>query len=366
VTTDVPTGGHRDELFAEAERSSAYQSLQPDGKLRAGAHPALDDEFVLEGLRWMLLSRAYDQRTTRLQRQGKFGTMSPVMGQEASVVGSAMAFDPRIDWLVPAYRELPAYLIWGFPLAHQILNGTGNPIQARIPDNVKMLPTQVALAAQLPHAVGLAWGLKLQNKEGVVLSYFGEGAASEGDFHEACNLAGVTGAPIVFFMQNNQWALSTPSAYQTAARHVADRARGYGFEGHVVDGNDLLAVYEVTKNAVDLARAGGGPSLVESVTYRMSFHNTTDDPSRYQDPDMLEAARKRDPIDRIKIYLEERGFWNSEREGQFAASIEAELNDAFAKAKAAPPAHKSQMFDNIFRELTPRLERQRSELLRGD
>jgi pyruvate dehydrogenase E1 component alpha subunit len=345
--------------------ASAYQVLRPDGKLRKGARPALDEEFVLEGLRWMLLSRAFDVRGTALQRQGRFGVMSPVTGQEASVVGSALAFDPSIDWLVPQYRELPAYLIWGMPLWKHVANLSGNPVQGRIPDEVNMLPLQVALAAQIPHAVGLAWGLKIQKREGVVLTYFGEGGSSEGDFHEALNLAGVTKAPIVFFLQNNQWAISTPRAYQTAAAHLADRAAGYGFEGRVVDGNDLLAVYEVTKEAVERARRGDGPTLIESLTYRMSFHNTTDNPSRYQDPKELEEARKRDPIDRVKKYLEGLGMWNAEREQEMTAAISADLDEAVRLAQQAPPPQPSQIFDNVFAELTPRLDRQRRELLNG-
>jgi len=343
--------------------NGVYQVLEPSGKLRKGARPALDDEFVLEGLRWMLLSRAFDSKATALQRQGRFGVFSPVLGQEAAVVGSAMAFEPKTDWLVPQYRELPAYLMWGLPLSKHILNLSGNPSAGRIPDDVNLLPTQVALAAQLPHAVGLAWGLKIQGKEGVVVAYFGEGSSSEGDFHESCNLAGVTGAPIVFFLQNNQWAISTPRSYQTAARYFADRAAGYGFPGKVVDGNDLLAVYEVTKEAVERARRGDGPTLIEAITYRMSFHNTTDNPSRYQDPKELEEARLRDPIARVEAYLRERGLWGEEREKEFRAAAAQDIEDALAEAQKAPPPQPSQIFDNVFAELTPRQAAQRDEML---
>ncbi len=343
--------------------SGQYQVLNPAGKLRKGAKPALDEEFILEGLRWMMLSRAFDNKATVLQRQGRFGVFSPVLGQEASVVGSALAFDPRIDWLVPQYRELPAYLMWGFPLSKHILNLSGNPVAGRIPDDLNMLPTQVSLAAQLPHAVGLAWGLQIQGKEGVVLTYCGEGASSEGDFHEACNLAGVVKAPIVFFLQNNQWAISTPRHFQSAARHFADRAAGYGFEGRLVDGNDLLAVHEVTRDAVARARSGEGPTLIESVTYRMSFHNTTDNPSRYQDPAELEEARGRDPIKRVQAYLAERGLWYEDREREFSQSVDREIDEAIAQAQQAPPPQPAQIFDHIFAELTPRQAAQRRELL---
>src|SRR5438105_59816 len=261
-----------------------FQLLDPAGRLRNGAKPPLDDEFVLEGLRWMMRSRAIDARATGLQRQGRLGVFSPVLGQEAAVVGSAMALDPTRDWLVPQYRELPAMLMHGYPLHKHLLNLMGNPVEGRIPDDVLMLPTQVALAAQLPHAVGIGWGLKLQGKDGVVMTYFGEGASSEGDFHEACNLAGVVKAPVVFFLQNNNWAISTPRQLQSSAGSLAERAAGYGMPGVQVDGNDLLAVNQVSREAVARARAGEGPSLIEAITYRMSFHNTTDNPSKYQAP----------------------------------------------------------------------------------
>ena len=346
------------------DETPPLQLLDADGRLVAGAESGLDDEFVLEALRWMLLSRHFDTRATALQRQGRLGVFSPVLGQEASVVGSAMCLDPKIDWLVPQYRELPAMLMHGFPLEKHFMNLTGNPVAGRIPDDVKMLPTQVALAAQFPHAVGLAWGLKLQHKEGIVMTYIGEGASSEGDFHEALNLAGVTGAPVVFFLQNNQWAISTPRRLQSAGK-FADRAAGYGFRGFQVDGNDLLAVQKVTSEAVARARAGEGPTLIESVTYRMSFHNTTDNPSKYQDPAELEAARLRDPIKRVQVYLRERGLWDDAKDTAWAAELDAEIDAALAKAAAAPAANRSQIFDNVFAELTPRLEQQRREML-GD
>ena len=241
----------------------SIKSCGPDGTLRDENYVApsgLDADVLTSGMRWMILSRRIDTRAIALQRQGRAGVFSPVQGQEAAVVASALAFDPRVDWIVPQYRELPAYLIWGFPLDSFLCNLTGRPLLGRIPDSVNMLPTQVAIAAQLPHAVGLAWGLKLQHKEGVVVTYFGDGASSEGDFHEACNFAGVAKAPVVFFLQNNQWAISTPRKLQSAAHHLADRAAGYGIAGQVVDGNDFLAVYEITKHAVERARSGLGPT----------------------------------------------------------------------------------------------------------
>src|SRR5919202_484459 len=271
--------------------------LKPDGTIAEGARPRLDEEFLLEALRLMMLSRAYDEKVIGLQRQGRFGVYSPGLGQEASIVGSSMALDPARDWIVPQYRELVAVVRHGYPLELITATFMGKTTpETGIPEGVKVLPTQVALAAQLPHAAGLAWGLKLQGKDSVVMAYFGDGGSSEGDFHEAMNLAGVQRAPIVFFMQNNQWAISTPRRLQSAAPSFSLRAAGYGFAGVEVDGNDVLAVYDAAVEAVERARSGEGPTLVEAVTYRMSFHNTTDNPKLYLDQQEYDEARKRDPL----------------------------------------------------------------------
>jgi pyruvate dehydrogenase E1 component alpha subunit len=324
----------------------------------------MDEEFLLEALRWMLLSRLYDERATALQRQGRLGVYSPVLGQEASVVGSCMTLDPSQDWLVPQYRELVAYVHHGHPLERITANYFGKVLSGRIPDGVKLLPNQVALAAQLQHATGLAWGLKLQKKEGIVMTYIGEGGSSEGDFHEALNLAGVTGAPVVFFLQNNQWAISTPRRLQSAATSLALRAQGYGFEGVQVDGNDVMAVYQVTKEAVDKARQGGGPTLIESHTYRMSFHNTTDNPERYRDPKEYEEAKTRDPIQRVTAYLAKLGLWDEARESAMRASVEQQIDEAVAAATAFPAPEPGQVFENVYATLTPRLAAQRAELVK--
>ncbi|HEV2952800.1 MAG TPA: thiamine pyrophosphate-dependent enzyme, partial [Candidatus Dormibacteraeota bacterium] len=270
--------------------------LNRDGELSPGAQAPLDLEASLSALRWMMVSRAYDHRMIALQRQGKTGTFSPVHGQEASVLGPAFALDPHRDWLVPSYREFVGMFHHGYPMASLTATLMGKPAAGRIPDGVRVLPIQVALATQLSHATGLAWGLKLQQRDGVVLVYFGEGASSEGDFHEACNWAGVVKAPVIFWLQDNQWAISTPRRLQSAATNLAVRAQGYGFEGVTVDGNDLFACYQAATIAVAKARAGAGPTLIEAVTYRMGFHNTTDDPNQYRDPEEERLAGEGDPI----------------------------------------------------------------------
>jgi len=339
--------------------------LDAGGALVPGARPSMDEEFLLEALRWMFLSRMFDERATGMQRQGRWGTYSPVTGQEASVVGSMLPLEPERDWLVPQYRELVAYVHHGYPLERITANYLGKGMAGRIPDGVNLLPPQVALAAQLQHATGLAWGLKLQRQPGVVMTYIGDGGSSEGDFHEALNLAGVLKAPIVFFMQNNQWAISTPRRSQSAAPSFALRAAGYGFPGVEVDGNDLLAVHQAAVEAVKRARAGEGPTLIEAVTYRMGFHNTTDNPSRYEDPGERAEAAARDPIERVTKYLASRGLWSEDRGRQLREELRAELDRVIAWAQAQPGTTAEMLFDNVYARPPERVLRQRADFL-GD
>jgi len=340
-----------------------HRVLAPDGTLVDGARPALDLERTVEGLRWMMLSRAFDARATALQRQGRFGTFSPVKGQEASVVGTALALDPTTDWVAPSYRELPALIRQGHQLERIVAGYLGKLTAARIPDDVLVLPNQVALATQLQHAVGLAWGLKLQRKPGLVMAYCGDGAASEGDFHEACNMAGVRRAPIVFVVMDNQWAISTSRAVQTAGEFHR-RAEGYGFPGVAVDGNDLLAVYEAAAQAAARARAGEGPTLIDCLTYRLSFHNTTDNPRAYLPEGWLERAEREDPIERVQAYLAGQGLWDGATRAAMEGEIAEQLDAAVAAAAAMPSARPGDVFDNVYAELPDRVRRQREELSR--
>lgn len=335
-----------------------WQILRPDGTVDAGTEAPLDDDQVTEALRWMLLSRAFDEKGVSMHRQGRFGTFSSVQGQEASVVGSAMALDPRRDWVVPQYRELPALLRQGLPLERFILYFSGHPAGGYIPEDINVLPIQISLAAQLPHAVGLAWGLKLRAKDGVVIVYFGDGASSEGDFHEACNLAGVVGAPVIFLLQNNGWAISTPRSRQTAATSFAQRAPGYGFPGIVVDGNDLFAVYAAAHQAAARARSGEGPTLIETQTYRMGAHNTSDDPLRYIDRAEQERWRALDPILRVERYLVARGAMDERRMAALRTEAISAVDAAFQAAAAYPPPDPADIFSQVYTTPPLRLQRQ--------
>jgi pyruvate dehydrogenase E1 component alpha subunit len=296
----------------------------------------------------MLLSRALDEKCTNLHRQGRLGLYAPVLGQEAAVVGSHLAIDPTTDWLVPASREQPAMIRHGWPLESLLASLLGRVEAGRIPDDVKMLPRQQAIAAQLPHAVGIAWASSIQRLDSVTLAYCGDGATSEGDFHEACNLAGVMRVPLVLVVINNQYAISTPVAMQTRADRLADRAPGYGIPGVAVDGNDLFAVYEVTRQAVERARAGQGATLIEAVTYRLGFHNTSDNPSMYRDSDEVAAARGRDPVDRLVSYAVSAGLVNPDQVDAMVLEVRAEIEAALDRALAYSTPGPEEVFRHIF------------------
>jgi pyruvate dehydrogenase E1 component alpha subunit len=334
--------------------------LSPDGVLSDGHVPALQGEALLSAWRAMLFSRVCDERCFSLQRQGRLGVFSPVAGEEAAVIGSAWALDPARDWVVPQYRELPAMLRQGYRLEQALHYYRGNPTGSRMDDGVRMLPFQISLAAQVPHAVGLAWGLRHQGVDGVVLVYFGEGASSEGDVHEALNLGGVRRAPVVFVLKNNGWAISTPVSRQTAAASLAARAAGYGIAGELVDGNDLFAMHDACSRAVTRARAGEGPTLIEARTYRLGPHNTADDPTRYVDPVELDERRALEPLARVRAYLATCGLAEEASEARLTEELRAEFDAAVAAVEAAPPPGPEALFDHAYSRSPARLEGQRA------
>ncbi|MEO3825812.1 thiamine pyrophosphate-dependent enzyme [Actinomadura sp. B10D3] len=313
---------------------------------------------LVEAYRLMTLMRRFDEKATSLQRQGRLGTLSIAHGQEAAIAGAVLELDPGRDWVVPQYRELTALTRHGFPLANVFCHYLGNPAGDAIPEGVRMLPVQISLAAQLPHAVGLAWGERLNGTDGVVLAFFGEGSSSEGDFHEACNLAGVVKAPVVFLLQNNGWAISTPRSRQTAAETFASRAPGYGIHGDLVDGNDLVAVRQTVGDAVRRARAGEGATLIEAVTYRLGPHSTADDPTRYVPEDELARARANDPVDRLRQDLYERGWLDVQIDDAIDSKVRAEIAAALAEAERVPRPALADLMAHVYANPPARLAAQ--------
>jgi pyruvate dehydrogenase E1 component alpha subunit len=250
------------------------------------------------------------------------------------------------------------------PLENFALYFMGHPAGCVIPEDVKILPIQISLAAQLPQAVGVAWGLRQQGLDGVVTAFFGDGASSEGDFHESLNLAGVVKAPVIFFLQNNGWAISTPRRKQTAARTLADRAAGYGVHGTYVDGNDLFAVHSVMTEAVDRARAGEGPTLIESLTWRAGAHNTADDPTKYVTDADREPWAGTDPLDRVEAYLRARGAMDDASYGEIKARCLAEVERAIGVAQRTPAPGPEYLFDHVYAEPFARFDQQREAWIR--
>ena len=249
-------------------KGKMFQILKPDGTVHPGEKPPLNEKETFDLYKKMAFIRLADQRALMLQRQGRFGTYAPIWGQEACQVGSAYALR-KADWVFPAFREIGATLMMGISLKNFFLYWMGNEMGSRAPEGINFMPVSVPVGTQTLHAVGAAWAAKLKGDPVVTLVFFGDGATSKGDFHEAMNFAGVFKTPTVFFCQNNQFAISVPRSLQTASKTIAQKAIAYGFDGIQVDGNDLFAVFAATKEAVEKARSGGGPTLIEGVTYRI-------------------------------------------------------------------------------------------------
>jgi pyruvate dehydrogenase E1 component alpha subunit len=359
--TDAPTPEVH-EGANERIRDDARQLLGPDGVLTPGSSSPFSDEELLSAYRWMVFSRQLDERAVSLQRQGRVGTYAAAYGQEASVVGSATALDPATDWIVPQYREAAAVIRHGYPLSSLMLYYIGNPLGSRLPDDVRVAPLQISRAAQLPHAVGLGWGRRLQGQPDVVLTYCGDGASSEGDFHEACNWAGVVKAPVVFVIQNNGYAISTPRAQQSAAATLVSRAPGYGIAGELVDGNDLFAVHDATRRAVQRARTGAGPTLIECLTYRLYPHNTADDSTRYLPAGELEERRLLDPLVRVRAFLAAQGLLSDADDEAMRREVGAEIAAAVTAAEAHPKQTPNQVFDHVYARPPARVVEQQRRL----
>ena len=327
--------------------------LDQDGELLEDQ--PMSDEMALDGYRAMLRGRRFDERCVSLQRQGRMVTLAPGIGQEAATVGAAMALNQKTDWFVPQYRELAGQLWHGYPLRLAFLWHVGHPIAFQIPEGLNMLPFQAAIAGQLPQAVGLAWGLKMKRDPGVVLAIFGDGGTSQGDFHEAANLAGVMTAPVIFLCQNNGWAISTTIQQQTASQTLAQKANAYGFPGVQCDGNDLFAVYATVRDAVRRARDGEGPTLVEALTYRLGLHTTADDPTRYEPREMHDAWVDRDPLRRMQLHLVSRGVVDRPALDRIEEEVKEELRVAWDEAQKEPAPDPRFYFAQVDGEPSARL-----------
>jgi pyruvate dehydrogenase E1 component alpha subunit len=336
--------------------------LDVDGTLVGDAPIDLDETRRLFAA--MVTARVYDHKCTAMQVQGRLATYAPFEGQEAAQIGAVAALRAD-DWLVGTYRDAAAMWFQGYPWMNLFLGRMGDERGGASPEGVNVLPPSITVGGHMIHAVGLGWGESLQGRDRVALTLFGDGATSEGDFHEAMNFAGVYRTPTVFLCQNNGFAISMPRERQTAAAYLADKAIGYGMPGVLVDGNDLFAVLETVQTAVRRARAGEGPTFIEALTFRIGPHTTTDDAGRYRSDGEVDEWRARDPIDRLRRYLSANGGWDEQWEHEVYAAATAEIEAAVANAEGLEAFAPTEMFDRMYATPTSAMDRQRAQLRRG-
>ena len=338
------------------------QVLDESGKADEKLLPKLTTDELKELYEDMLLARVFDEKCVALQRQGRMGTYASGLGQEAAQVGSAHTLE-RKDWIVPSFRESAALLARGSPLAGIMRYWAGDERGHNLPQGVNNFPIAIPVGSQPLHAVGIAWASLLKKDGAVVLSFSGDGGTSEGDFSEALNFAGVFKTPCVFIVQNNQWAISVPRTKQTAAETIAQKAIAYGFEGIQVDGNDVLAVYKVVRDAVAKARSGKGPTLVECVTYRIADHTTADDAARYRTQKEVDAWKKKDPVLRFQKYLQSVNIWDASYETKVLSKCKNQVEEAVKDMESTPAPSVEDMFTYVYAEMTAELEEQKDYIV---
>src|SRR6266566_735126 len=307
----------------------------------------LGERDLLELYRSMVLLRTYDERSLVYHRQGRIGTYAIFWNHEAMQVGSALALDDR-DWIFPSYRESAIGLLRGMPASTVLSWWRGHPAGWWSPLDYRVASISVPIATQVPHAAGLAWGLKLRGETACAAVFFGDGATSEGAFHEGANFAAVMQAPLVLLCNNNNWAISTPLSAQTHAETLADKAVGYGMPGVRVDGLDVLAVYEAAREAVERARNGGGPTFIEAVHYRAAPHATADDPRAYVDLDRVAEEREHECVGQFEAYLRRLGVLTDAIADTTRRAAEDAMRAAIAAVEAEPPADESLLFSNAY------------------
>jgi pyruvate dehydrogenase E1 component alpha subunit len=337
--------------------------LDENGEVDKVLEPDIPDELLLKLHRAMLLGRRFDERLLQLQRQGRMGTFAPITGQEATQIGAIATLEPS-DWLAPSFREMAAEIWRGKRMENIILLYAGYNEGGQIPADLNNLPVAIPVGSQTLHAVGLGYAMKYRKKKEVAMVFFGDGATSEGDFHEALNFAGIFQTPTIFICQNNHWAISVPRARQTRSKTLAQKALAHGVPGIQVDGNDVLAVYSAAKEAVDRARSGEGPTMIECITYRMSVHTTADDPKRYRKEQEVEEWVKRDPLTRFQKYLKNKGLLGDDQISSLEEEIKAEIKGAVEQTEKRMEelGDPLDMFEHLFAELPPYLQEQREEL----
>jgi pyruvate dehydrogenase E1 component alpha subunit len=336
-------------------KAKMFQVLGVNGKTKSDV--VIPDETLIRMYEAMKLTRISDIKALQFQRQGRMLTYAPSQGQEAAQVGSMSATEDN-DWMAQAFREMGALLYKGASLKQIFLYWYGNEDGSKYEQNI--LPVSVPIASQLNHATGVAYASKILNKNQVVMAYVGDGGTSHGEFHEAMNFAQVFNLPMVTIIQNNHYAISTPRDHQTKSETLAQKAIAYGMTGVQVDGNDVLAMYQASKEAVDRARNGEGPTLIEAVTYRLGSHTTADDPTIYRDNEEVEEWKKKDPILRFEKYMIEKGLLSKESIQEYEEKYSKYVTEEFKKVEATEYVMED-IFKYNYESMTPQLEEQLKE-----
>ena len=337
------------------------QILDENGNCDEALMPKLSNDEIKKMYEMLVLARVFDQKAFNMQRQGRLGTYIQFKGQEACQVGSAFALQDD-DFIFPMYRNSGLLIARKHPIVQVLQYWSGDERGSRSPENVNNFPISIPVGTQTVHAVGAGWAAKLRCTKQVSVVYFGDGATSKGDFHEAMNFAGVFMVPVVFICENNQFAISVPRAKQTKAETIAQKAVAYGFEGIQVDGDDVFAVYKATKEAVDKARNGNGATLIECFTYRMCDHSTSDDASKYRAKEEVEAWTKKDPIDRLEKYMRKKGLLDDAYKENVLNKAKDIIEKAVTEFEKLPPPDPKDIFNYVFAEMTPQQKEEMEEL----
>ncbi len=340
------------------------QVLDESGNCDETLMPKLSNEEIKKIYEMLVLVRTFDQKAFNMQRQGRLGTYIQFKGQEASQIGGAMALEDD-DFIFPMYRNSALLIARKHPIVQVLQYWGGDERGMRSPDNVNNFPIAIPVGTQMIHASGAGWASRIQGKKQVAVTFFGEGATSKGDFHEAMNFASLFKSNTVFICENNQFAISVPRAQQTKSETIAQKAIAYGMEGIQVDGMDVFAVYKAAKEAVDKARRGEGPTLIECFTYRMCDHSTSDDASRYRTKEELEMWMKKDPIERLENYMRKKGMLDDAYKENVSSKSKEIIEKAVVEFEKLPLPDPKDIFTYVFAEMTAQQKEEMKELFGG-
>ena len=337
------------------------QVLDEEGNCDESLMPKLSNEDIKKIYEMLVLTRVFDQKAFNMQRQGRLGTYIQFKGQEACQVGSAFALEDN-DFIFPMYRNSGLLIARKHPIVQVLQYWSGDERGLRSPDNVNNFPIAIPVGTHVPHAVGAAWAAKLRGTKQVSVVYFGDGATSKGDFHEGINFAGVFNVPVVFICENNQYAISVPRKKQTHSDTIAQKAIAYGFEGIQVDGMDIFAVIKAMTNAVEKARAGNGPTLIECFTYRMGDHSTSDDASKYRSKEEVEQWAKKDSIERLEKYMRKKGLLDDKYKDSILNKSKEIIEKAVTEFEKMPAPDPRDIFKYVFAEMTSQQKEEMEEI----